>query len=146
MNQEMSTQLKLFFQTFVISCVRNTLQLHLLSTWGCFCCAITLLVVSQGTKTWKLNAAVFWSVIAFESCCTVFLGKMISKIISWYSREIGSLWTIQKSDTAARFVSRYMWLPYWSSPISTSNLSISVQSRHCWRFSAILSKQKNLKK
>ena len=74
-----------FFWAFVISCVRKALYFHLPSTWRSFCCIITLFMVSQVIKTWKLNAAFFTRVSVFESCCTVFFRNLIVYFISWFS-------------------------------------------------------------
>ena len=39
---------------------------------------ITLFVVSQGIKTWNINAAFCTRVIVFGLCCTVFFGNIIT--------------------------------------------------------------------
>ena len=59
------------------SSASGRLSISTFCIWSSFCCVITLFVVSQGTKTWKLSAAIFTRVIVLGSRCTLFFEKMI---------------------------------------------------------------------
>ena len=138
----MLTCLKFFFEVWVV--IFNVVHVkfslfHLNSMLVCF-------VLSQRIKARKLFETNFTLLCSFHSRCCMFLGHVMIYIISWFSREIGTICTIQCSTTVALLVSRGLLLRFWISTFSTSNFNISVQRGHCWRFLGILSKQSNLKK
>ena len=142
-NKEMLTWLEFFF---VVGVVIFKEPSHVSFSWFHLKSMLACFVLSQRIKARKLFETNFTLVCFFHSRCCMLLGKMIIQVSLRGCWEVGTLSAMKFSSWTSRLVSHNVLLCSLCPTFTTCNFFVAVQSRHCWRFLAILPKQNNLKK
>ena len=141
-NEEMLACLEFFFEVCVVIFKEvNHVKFswfHLKSMLACF-------VLSQRMKARKLFETIFTFVCIFHSRCCMFLGNVIIQVSLRGCWKVGTLSALKCSSWTSHLVSHNVLLCSFCPTIITCNFFVAVQSRHCWRFLGIFSKQNNLK-